>query len=103
MLLLGCVVLAVGVYFQVQDNVIVNPGEGVVKVIADKMGKEFGIVKIVFNFVLVLIALVISLFAFGAVRAVREGTIISAFLVGYIIRLVSRLIKSLYKEKKLAS
>ena len=102
-LLLGCIVLALGVYLQVDANVIVNPGEGVVKTIANKMGKEFGIIKIIFDFTLVLIALVISLFAFEGVKGLREGTIISAFLTGYIVRIFSNKAKHFYNEKRLAN
>ncbi len=92
-LFLGCLVLACGIYLQVTTGLIVNPGEGVVKVIADKVGKEFGIVKISFDFTLVLIAIIISLCAFGTIKGLREGTFISAFLVGYLTKIISGVCK----------
>ena len=84
-LLLGCVVLALGIFLQVAANVIMNPGEGLVKAIATKTGRRFGIVKVCFDSTLVLSAACISLVAFGSIQGLREGTVISAILVGYII------------------
>ena len=84
-LIFGCVVLALGIFLQVAANVIMNPGEGLVKAIAIKTGKRFGIVKVCFDSTLVLSAVCISLVAFGSIRGLREGTVISAILVGYII------------------
>ncbi|MFC5590759.1 YitT family protein [Sporosarcina soli] len=98
-LLLGCIVLAYGIYLQISAKVIVNPGEGLVIVIAQKIGKEFGIVKIVFDFTLIFIALAISLYSLGSVQGVREGTIISAFLVGYIIRIFNRIAQHVRNRK----
>jgi uncharacterized membrane protein YczE len=100
-LLFGCIVLALGVYLQVAANVIVNPGEGVVKIIANKMGKEFGIIKIMLDCTLVFIAIIISLFAFGTIRGLREGTIISAILVGYITKIFNNIFKHFDFEKKI--
>lgn len=98
-LLLGCFALALGVYLQVIANVIINPGEGVVKVIANKTGKKFGNIKIMFDSTLCIIAIVISLFTFGKIKAVREGTIICAVLVGNITKIYSFIFKR-FKYKK---
>jgi uncharacterized membrane protein YczE len=88
-LLSGCFVLAFGVYLQVIANVIINPGEGVVKTIACKTGKKFGNIKIMFDSTLCILAVIISLFAFGNIKGVREGTIICAALVGSITKICS--------------
>lgn len=88
-LLFGCVILAWGIYLQVTANVLINPGEGVVKAIADKVSKEFGIVKILFDCSLVITTVIISLFAFGTIKGLGEGTFISAFLVGYIVKIIN--------------
>lgn len=100
-LFLGCVVLALGVYLQVAANVIINPGEGLVRTIAKKTGGEFGNVKIMFDCTLVLIAIVISLFAFGTIKGLREGTIISAILVGYITKIYDVIFKHFNFDKML--
>jgi len=92
-LLLGCIILAWGIYLQIAANVIINPGEGVVKAIALKAGKEFGIIKIIFDSTLVLIAAVISICVFGTIKGLREGTIVSAILVGYFTKILSGVFK----------
>ncbi|WP_138416668.1 hypothetical protein [Aquibacillus sediminis] len=66
-------------------------GEGVVKVIALKLRKEFGIVKIVFDWSLVLSAVILSVIAFHTVEGVRERTLLSAFLVGYMVKQFNQL------------
>lgn len=83
-LLIGSVVLALGVYLEVIANVIINPGEGAVRTIAKKTGLRFGSVKVLFDGTLTVIAVILSLAAFGSIRGIREGTIISALLVGSI-------------------
>ncbi|MBP2655130.1 MAG: putative rane protein [Firmicutes bacterium] len=85
-LLLGCVILALGIYLQVAANVIVNPGEGVVKTIANKIKKEFGTIKVIFDATLFLIAAAISLSVFGTIHGLGVGTVISALIVGYLTR-----------------
>ncbi|MGB8220593.1 MAG: DUF6198 family protein [Methanoregula sp.] len=83
--LLGSVVLALGIFLQITANVILNPGEGLVRAIAEKTHRRFGIVKVMFDSTLVASAAVISFAAFGTIEGLREGTVISAILVGYII------------------
>ncbi|MDR3602060.1 MAG: cytidylate kinase family protein [Desulfosporosinus sp.] len=99
--LLGCIVLALGIYLEVRANVIVNPGEGLVKTIANKTGRRFGTVKIAFDCTLVIIAIIISLFAFGTLKGLREGTIISAILVGSIIKIIDMIVKHFQLEEKI--
>jgi uncharacterized membrane protein YczE len=84
-LLLGSAVLAFGVYLQIIANVLINPGEGVVRTIARKTGIKFGNIKIIFDFTLVATAAIISLYAFRNVKGIREGTILCALLVGLIV------------------
>ncbi|CFJ42155.1 Uncharacterised protein [Mycobacterium tuberculosis] len=53
-----------------------------------------------FDGTLVLVALMISFVAFGSVEGLGEGTIISAFLVGFLVKLISRIgNKIVYKNK----
>lgn len=89
-LLLGCVLLALGVYLQLLANVILNPGEGLVETVAQKTGWELGTIKVLFDSTLVLVSVGVSFCAFASVRGVREGTIISAILVGCITRVFMR-------------
>lgn len=93
LLLIGCIILSMGIYLEVSANVIINPGEGLVKTIANKTKKEFGTIKVMFDCTLVLSAVVISLFAFRNIYGLGEGTVISAVLVGYITKIISNIFK----------
>jgi uncharacterized protein len=95
-LLIGCIILALGIYLQVSANVLMNPGEGLVQIIAVKTRIRFGIIKIIFDSVLVSGAIIISLVNFGTLNGIREGTIISAALVGYIIILIGGFMKKVH-------
>ena len=74
--------MAVGVYLQVIASVLINSGEGAVKAVALRAGKRFGSIKVIFDSALLILAAAISLVKFGSVRGVREGSILSAILVG---------------------
>jgi len=100
--LIGSAILALGIFLQVTANVILNPGEGLVRAIAEKTHKRFGIVKVFFDTSLVAGAAVISLAAFGTVEGFREGTVISAILVGYIILGITLVYSRYGMEKWLA-
>lgn len=86
-LIIACFLLAFGIYVQIVADVVVNPSEGIVKVIAERTGMKFGNVKILFDSTLLLIAVIISLSAFGKIISVREGTFIVAFATGSIVKL----------------
>lgn len=94
-IVLGCMLLAWGVYFQVCANVIINSGEGIVRALAIKTHLEFGTMKIIFDCTYSCLALIMSLAAFGTVRGLREGTVISAVLVGFIVKLTDRILTRL--------
>lgn len=89
-LVLGCIVLAFGIFLQLAANVITNPGEGFVKAISIRWNKEFSNVKVISDLSLVLIAALLSLFAFGTVRGIREGTMLTVIVVGPMIKFFKR-------------
>lgn len=101
-LLTGCLILALGIYLQVSAKVILNPGEGVVQIIAVKTRIRFGIIKILFDSTLVAGAILISWMYLGSLEGIREGTIISAGLVGYIIIVISTLFNKIRFQEWLA-
>lgn len=87
MVIVGVVILGFGVSLSVIANVIMNSGEAFVKVVSDKLHKEFGNVKIAFDVLCVVLALVLSLLFFHfAIVGTREGTIISALLTGVVVK-----------------
>lgn len=93
----GSIVLGLGITFQIISNATVLPPEGLLVVIAYKYHKMFGKLKVLFDTSLVLAALAISLASLYSVVGVREGTVISALLVGNFVRLFSRLTLGLNK------
>lgn len=68
-------------------NVTVLPGEGIVIAIAYRYKRIFDRIKILFDVSLVASALLLSLVFLGGVEGVREGTVVSALLVGTFVRI----------------
>ncbi len=94
-LIIGSVVLAFGVFMQIEASVIYNPVEGIVYAIARVINKQFGDIKVTFDFVLVLIATVLSFILLGRIVGLREGTILSALLIGP----MTNVFQSLFSKK----
>ncbi len=88
--LLGCVVLALGVFFEVKAKVTYLPGEGVAMALNRGFGVEFGKAKIGVDSSLVIVAVLSSLVFMGNVQGIREGTVVAAILVGYFVRLYNK-------------
>lgn len=98
-LAMGTLVLAFGIFVEVSADVVVMAGEGAVLVITTLLRREFGVIKVAFDITLVALAAALSLLLFGEVRGVREGTLISAVLVGFVVRFFFRLKDRLGKGK----
>lgn len=81
-LFVACLILALGIYLQVLAQVIINPGEGVVRAIAQKTKYKFGNMKILFDFGVMMIGILLSLALFHSILGVREGTLILSFAIG---------------------
>lgn len=84
--LLGSLSLGFGVALQVIGNVVMLPGEGLVYAIATHWNYEFGKTKTFFDSGLVVIAALLSLYFTSTIEGLREGTVISALIVGSIAR-----------------
>lgn len=89
-LLAGCLILGVGLSIELAPQVLLVPGEGLVRVLAKITGRTFGTVKVLFDITLIAIASVCSFAFFGTLRGVGVGTIVSALIVGRIIDAVNR-------------
>lgn len=85
-LLIGCIVIGFSIWLQLNANVVNNPTEGMVNLLVRFTGLEFSKVKILFDVFLVITSLVISFVGLGRVVGIREGTLISAIAVGYVIK-----------------
>lgn len=93
-LLVGCAILGVGVAVEVAPDVLMVPGEGLVRaiyiVVSRRFGSaRFGTIKNLFDISLMLIAVVLSLAFFGYLNGIGVGTVIAALLVGRIVNLTN--------------
>ncbi len=91
--LIGILLVAVGVSFEVKAGVVVLAGEGVVLAICKVLPKvKFGYMKVGFDVTLVVIACVLSTVFTGRLQGVREGTVAAALLVGLIAKQLGKLL-----------
>lgn len=84
-MILGCCIVAFGVYFQFLGGVIMLPGDAFVRAIARVTGKGFGKIRMVSDITMAATAFAIVLIFTHSLSGMREGTIIAAFLVGNIV------------------
>lgn len=89
-LLLSCVVMAFGVLLEVKTEVVFIPGDGFIVAIAKVLKKEFGKVKPYCDVSFVVIAVIFSFAFLGYLAGVREGTVISALIIGPIVRIFKK-------------
>lgn len=86
-LAIGCTVMSFGIYLEVLADIIMLPGEAFVRALAQRLGRNFGTVKVCFDSCLTLIAAAAALGAFGRLNGVGIGTVCSALAVGQLVKL----------------
>lgn len=82
LLLLGCLVIAVGAYLEVVANIVMLPGDAFVRAVSRRAHVRFGRVRVVSDVSMSLIGAAISWIFLHSAGSVREGTLISAIVVG---------------------
>jgi uncharacterized membrane protein YczE len=90
-LLCSIPLVAVGVMLYLSPNILPTPGEGMSLAISKKTGLSVGGSKTVFDCSMVVISAIVSLGYFRALVGVREGTVICALLVGFVMKRMQRL------------
>ncbi len=88
LLLLGAALLASGIVCQVLSDFLCVPGDALVKTISNTFHIKLSRIKIAFDATLTLFALALSLLFCHAIIGIREGTILSVFLVGFFVGLI---------------
>lgn len=96
--IVGILLVAVGVSFEVTANVVTLAGEGGVLAICKVCPVKFGYMKVGFDVTLVVISCILSLAFLGGLHGVREGTIAAAIFVGLIAKEINRPLKK-FEEK----
>ena len=97
LLLISCIVVAFGVLLEIQTEVVYLPPDGLIVAISTVLKKEFGKVKPYIDTSFVIIAALLSVVFLGYLIGVREGTIISALIIGPIVRVLKKYLDS-YRE-----
>lgn len=88
-MLAGCVILACGITLEVKADVAMVAGEFFVRVLARRIGGDFGYVKLGFDVGNVILACAFSMLFIGGIHGVREGTVAAALLVGPIVHFLT--------------
>ncbi len=98
-MLLGCVILALGIWVQLKGGVAMLPGEAMNRAISKVTGRRYENIKILFDILYIALSAVICLVFLGKLQGVREGSIIAAFAVGSIIKVYNKLFDKLTERK----
>lgn len=96
--LAGNVLLAAGIVMQIRSKTIVQPGEGIVLAVAVTARKPFGTMKVCNDVSLVALAAAIGWFFLGEIVQIREGTLISAVSVGFLVKGIDALRERISKS-----
>ena len=88
--LLSCVVVAFGVFLEVKSALTYLPGEGLAITIVEVFEKEFGKVKVTIDTSLVIVGVISSFILAGQLQGIREGTIIAALIIGFLVKIYSK-------------
>lgn len=105
-LLCSIPMVAFGVMLYLAPNILPTPGEGLSLAVSRKIGKPVATCKIIVDCCLVVTSAVVSLLFFHGLVGVREGTVISALLVGFVMKRMMRvcnpfLLRFVERETKL--
>ncbi len=92
-MLLGCVIIAVGAYFEVTADVCMLPADGFAGAIAKRLRKPFGSVKMITDTSQAVIALLLGLAVLHQLAGVREGTVIGGILIGNLVKGIGRILR----------
>ena len=82
MLAASIVLISFSLVLYIDVKIAPMPPEGLVTCIADKLGKPFPKIKTLFDCASVLVGLTLCFLFLGKVAGIREGTIVTALLVG---------------------
>lgn len=94
-MLLGCVVLAFGIWLQFKGGVAMLPGEAMNRAISQVTGKRYENIKILFDVIYIALSAVVCLVFLGRLEGVREGSVIAAVAVGLLIKLYNKAFEKL--------
>lgn len=91
MSLSGNVLLGIGVYSCIKSRTLVQPGEGIVMAVSLVTHKSFASLKIANDVSLVVISAILGWLVLGRFVGIGPGTLVSAVMVGLVIKLINTL------------
>lgn len=83
--LTGSLLVAVGIISEVTPKLLYLAGDGLMITVARVLKRPFGQIKIAFDVTLVIFSVIAGYLLLNNIVGVREGTVISAILIGFII------------------
>ena len=89
-LLISIPLVALGVMLYLAPNILPTPGEGMSLAISTKTGLSVANCKTIFDCTMVVVSAAVSLIYFHGLVGVREGTVLSALLVGFVMKRMMR-------------
>jgi uncharacterized membrane protein YczE len=91
--LAGCILLGIGIAFEVRCGSVTMPGEGISVAVCQVTHAEFPKVKITIDVTLVAIGVALCYMFFGAWQwhIIGIGTLIAMFFVGLVVKVVTRI------------
>lgn len=95
MLLAGCSIMAFGTYFGIIARVTLLPMDSFLQIVAEKIGRRYTSIRVICDLCMTVTAAALCLVFVGELKAVREGTLVAAFLCGTEIRFFTAYLKSL--------
>ncbi|MFT8446008.1 MAG: DUF6198 family protein [Liquorilactobacillus nagelii] len=98
LLLFGCLVISLGAYFEVIADVAMLPGDAFVRAISRYFNIEYGKIRVISDISMSVIGAIICLTFLSNLSGVREGTLISALVVGNLVKLLLKVAKPLTAE-----
>ena len=87
LLCLALLFISLGVYLTSETNLILNPGDGIVKTISTVFHQPFYNVKNIFDISMIVCSMTLSLVTQNPFMGIGIGTIISAFMIGRLIKI----------------
>ena len=96
--IIGIVLVATGVAFEVTSKTVPLAGEGFVLAVCQVTPIKFSTMKVIFDVSLVVIAVILGLIFTGSLQGVREGTIAAAICVGLLSKQVMKPLKLIERK-----
>lgn len=91
----GCFFMALSIGLMVCSRLLMMPGDGFILALANVTGYAYGSLKMINDFIGVMLAALIGWICLGQIEGIREGTLIAAFLVGYILKYLMPILEPL--------